>query len=76
MDNASNCDVATSELARLLPEFRGMASGSWCFAHVVNLVAKVQCYLRSVTSANTRFDYQCLTALDRATEATERSIGL
>jgi hypothetical protein len=45
MDNASNCDGLAKYLARLIPSFRGMTSRARCFAHIINLIAKVQlCY--------------------------------
>lgn len=40
MDNATSCDVLANELAILIPEFRGNASRTRCFAHTVNLIAK------------------------------------
>ncbi|KAI6109050.1 hypothetical protein EDD16DRAFT_1487629, partial [Pisolithus croceorrhizus] len=42
MDNATSCDVLANELAILIPEFRGNASRTRCFAHTVNLIAKVE----------------------------------
>jgi hypothetical protein len=45
MDNASNCDGLAKHLAVLLPSFRGMASRARCFAHIINLIAKVQTLL-------------------------------
>jgi len=41
MDNASNCDTTATELKILIPGFRGALSRSRCFAHIINLVAKV-----------------------------------
>ncbi len=39
-DNASNNDTMLKELMVLIPSFRGAASQTRCFAHVVNLVVK------------------------------------
>ena len=44
MDNASNCDTAVTELAKLIPSFRGTSVRTRCFAHTVNLVAKVSSF--------------------------------
>ncbi|KAI6115821.1 hypothetical protein EV401DRAFT_1974295 [Pisolithus croceorrhizus] len=37
MDNAASCDVLANELAILIPEFRGNASRTRCFAHITPL---------------------------------------
>ena len=39
-DNASNNDAMIEELQELIPEFAGSVSHTWCFLHIVNLVAK------------------------------------
>ncbi|KDQ13378.1 hypothetical protein BOTBODRAFT_84535, partial [Botryobasidium botryosum FD-172 SS1] len=41
MDNASNNDTLTRELAVLVPGFRGADARTRCLAHIVNLMAKV-----------------------------------
>ena len=41
MDNASNCDTAVDHLGTLIAGFRGRESRTRCFAHTVNLIAKV-----------------------------------
>lgn len=41
MDNASNCNTTAIEAAKLMPTFRGSRSRARCFAHILNLVAKV-----------------------------------
>ncbi|KAF8988141.1 hypothetical protein BDQ17DRAFT_1402226 [Cyathus striatus] len=40
MDNAANCDSLARQLPLHLENFRGMASRTRCFAHIVNLIAK------------------------------------
>jgi hypothetical protein len=42
MDNASNCNTTVDELEKLIPSFRGKLSRSRCFAHIINLIAKVR----------------------------------
>ncbi|TFK28318.1 hypothetical protein FA15DRAFT_584611, partial [Coprinopsis marcescibilis] len=44
MDNTSNCDKLAEKLGELLPSFDGMNSRVRCFAHVLNLIAKVCAY--------------------------------
>ena len=39
-DNAKNNDIMIQELETLTLEFAGFASHTWCFLHIVNLVAK------------------------------------
>ena len=39
-NNAKNNDIMIQELETLTPEFAGFASHTWCFLHIVNLVAK------------------------------------
>ena len=41
MDNAGNCNTTAVNLGALLPHFRGPVSRTWCFPHILNLVAKV-----------------------------------
>ncbi|KAF9037432.1 hypothetical protein BDP27DRAFT_1245196, partial [Rhodocollybia butyracea] len=41
MDNASNNDTTTVELARLIPTFAGMLWRIRCILHILNLIAKV-----------------------------------
>lgn len=42
MDNASNCNTTALEAAKLMPTFRGAKSRARCFAHILNLIAKVR----------------------------------
>lgn len=44
MDNASNCDTLALRLGWLIPSFLGTLSRTRCFAHIVNLIAKVSYY--------------------------------
>lgn len=39
-DNASPNDTMIDELSVLLEEFPGAANRTWCFTHILNLVAK------------------------------------
>lgn len=39
-DNAKNNDTMVEELADMNESFSGAASQGWCFAHILNLVAK------------------------------------
>ncbi|KAF8546591.1 hypothetical protein OG21DRAFT_1373998, partial [Imleria badia] len=39
-DNASNNDAMIKALSKMVPTFRGAASHTRCFLHIVNLVAK------------------------------------
>ncbi|KAH8116611.1 hypothetical protein DFH11DRAFT_1506311 [Phellopilus nigrolimitatus] len=41
MDNAGNCNTTATETAALVPSFRGMKSRLRCFAHILNLIAKI-----------------------------------
>ncbi|KAI0045690.1 hypothetical protein FA95DRAFT_1543462 [Auriscalpium vulgare] len=40
MDNAGNCNTTATETGVLLASFRGAASRTRCFPHIVNLIAK------------------------------------
>ncbi|KAE9383065.1 hypothetical protein BT96DRAFT_961106 [Gymnopus androsaceus JB14] len=40
MDNASNNDTTTTELARILPTFQGLLWRIRCILHILNLIAK------------------------------------
>jgi hypothetical protein len=46
MDNASNCDKLAAVLGDKLPTFDGTKARIRCFAHILNLIAKV-CYISS-----------------------------
>jgi hypothetical protein len=41
MDNASNCDKLAVVLGDKLPSFEGANARIRCFAHILNLIAKV-----------------------------------
>ncbi|KAE9398399.1 hypothetical protein BT96DRAFT_822025, partial [Gymnopus androsaceus JB14] len=41
MDNASNNDTTTTELAHILPTFQGLLWRIRCILHILNLIAKV-----------------------------------
>lgn len=42
MDNASNCDKFAAILGMRLPTFEGANARIRCFAHILNLIAKVR----------------------------------
>ncbi|KIK76314.1 hypothetical protein PAXRUDRAFT_104648, partial [Paxillus rubicundulus Ve08.2h10] len=41
MDNAGNCNTTASELKKLILTFGGSAACTWCFPHIINLIAKI-----------------------------------
>ena len=41
MDNTGNCNTMVEHLSKLVPGFHGAGSQTWCFPHMVNLIAKV-----------------------------------
>ena len=59
MDNASNCDGLAKHLARLQPSFHGMASHEQCFAHIINLIVKVQTLLFTYITDQLMWYYNC-----------------
>ncbi|KAF8593276.1 hypothetical protein BDV93DRAFT_461534, partial [Ceratobasidium sp. AG-I] len=55
LDNASNNDTFVCGLAVSLPSFRGPKSRVRCFAHIMNLVAKVRIYAHYTLMTNSEW---------------------
>src|SRR5882724_8204114 len=54
LDNASNNNTLVSELANLIDGFQGKQTCICCFAHILNLVVKVQSFCWTQVRSNSK----------------------
>ena len=67
-DNAKNNDVMIQELETLTREFTGFTSHTWCFLHIVNLIAKSMLHQFDVKKVMIKRDSEMAALADELAE--------